>query len=62
MLYYPNRTGTRKNPIILLRKCGMKQIRQLPVLRYRIAKRIASIKIAPRSHATILAGPPKFRS
>ena len=52
-MFYPNIIGTRKNPIILLRKCGMKLIRQLPVLRYRIAKRIASIKIQPRSHATI---------
>ena len=56
-LLYPNRIGTRKNPIILLRKCGMKLIRQLPVLRYRIANRIASIKIPARSHATIPAGP-----
>ena len=51
------RSGTRKNPSMLLTKCGIKLIRQLPVLRYRIAKRIASIKRLPRSHATIPAAP-----
>ena len=54
---YPNRIGTRKNPIILFRKCGIKLIRQFPVMRYKIAKSIASTKIAPRSHATIPEGP-----